>query len=267
MVRVLSLDGGGVRGVLQARVLQRLESKGAFIDKVDCFAGSSVGAINAIWLASGRPLDMLIDLYRKAAPFIFGGGRSSLAFFAKSALRGQLRSYLGDAKLGDLKRPVLTGAVTSQGPKFFDPRIAADRDELLVDVLLAATAAVPLLPPHKGHVDGGLLANDPSAVALKWIGGFPVLDCDIALLSVGTGEAPAAPAKGFLRAVVNAVGAGASMVTETTCRMRLGDRYCRAQPQLPRAIELHDAGAVDELVRAANDWDHTATAAWIARCF
>lgn len=281
-MKVLSLDGGGVRGVLQARVLQRLEAKHPFLDKIDRFAGVSIGAVNAAWLATGRPLDTLIDLYRKAGPFIFGKQTRSIAFFAKAALRTQLKAYLGDVRLRDLQRPVLCGAVSLKGPKFFDPFFSPDRDELLVDVVLAATAAVPILPPHKGYVDGGFLANDPSAVALEWVGqdlSAPKCetpwdhgggDCSlrtVKLLSVGTGEAPSKPA-GFLGTLVKAVTVGQRAATELTCSAKLGGlRYHRAQPQIPKAVDLNDADAIPDLVQYANRWDEREALAWIRQQF
>ena len=279
-MKVLSLDGGGVRGVLQARVLQRLEGRRPFLDKIDRFAGASIGAVNAAWLATGRPLDTLIDLYRKAGPFIFGKQSRSIAFFAKAALRTQLKSYLGDVRLRDLQRPVLCGAVGFKGAHFFDPFQSPDRDELLVDVVLAATAAVPFLPPHKGYVDGGLLANDPAAVALKWLPRLGEAACDrpsdhgggdcglraVSLLSIGTGECPTKP-QSFLGTLVSAVGLGQRAVTELTCVAALGDRYHRAQPLLPKVVDLNDADAIPDLVRYANSWDERPTLAWIRQQF
>lgn len=263
-MNLLSLDGGGVRGVLQAKLLQRLENRHAFLDKIDRFAGSSIGTINAAWLALGRPLDTLIDLYRKAAPIIFAKSGSSIGFFAKTALRSQLRAHLGDVRLRDLQRPLLAGAVGAKGAHFWNPFSSPDRDEFLVDIILAATAAVPFLPPHKGFVDGGALAPDPAAVALAWV--EPEGLDGVHMLSVGTGEAPHVPG-GVLRAVLSAVSAGQRAVTETACMTRLGNRYHRVQPQLPRAIDLNDSDAIDELVRTATLWDEALTVRWLKATF
>jgi patatin-like phospholipase/acyl hydrolase len=261
-VKLLCLDGGGVRGVLQARVLDRLEQTHPFLAKVDRFAGTSVGAINAMWLSMGRPMSELVELYTKAAPYIFGKN-SSLGFFAKNALRGQLVKHLGDARLRDLKRPVLAGAMCASGAKFFDPFDPKDRGELVVDVILAATAAVPALPPHKGFVDGGVLANDPSAPALKWVGA----GADTWLLSVGTGEGPPKPRPGLLQQVINAADVGQRVVTESACRQALGDRYCRVQPRLARTIRLDEAEALPELLEEARVAKLDDAVAWLRRAF
>jgi patatin-like phospholipase/acyl hydrolase len=61
--RILSLDGGGIRGVLTASLLERLEEKQpGFLTMVDLFAGTSTGGILALALASGMTAEVR-DLY------------------------------------------------------------------------------------------------------------------------------------------------------------------------------------------------------------
>ena len=71
--RILSLDGGGVRGLLSARILQAIERRtGArFYDHVDLFAGTSTGAILGAGLACGFTLDEIVRFYNVEAPKIF----------------------------------------------------------------------------------------------------------------------------------------------------------------------------------------------------
>jgi predicted acylesterase/phospholipase RssA len=59
--RVLSCDGGGIRGVITARLLQALDP--SVLDNIDLFAGTSTGSIIALGLASGVPIDTIVDLY------------------------------------------------------------------------------------------------------------------------------------------------------------------------------------------------------------
>jgi patatin-like phospholipase/acyl hydrolase len=78
---ILCCDGGGIRGLLTARVVQRLQQelarekdKGAPIDfcqRVDLFAGTSTGGIIALGLAAGLPPDKLVALYQDEGPHIF----------------------------------------------------------------------------------------------------------------------------------------------------------------------------------------------------
>jgi patatin-like phospholipase/acyl hydrolase len=71
-MNILSLDGGGIRGVLTARILWRLERAcPGFLDKVDVIAGASTGGIQALKLASGGKVTELTQLYEKRGNDIF----------------------------------------------------------------------------------------------------------------------------------------------------------------------------------------------------
>lgn len=73
-LRILSLDGGGTRGFLQAHFLKRFCER-LNINKVsDCFdiiAGTSVGGINAVAFADGIVPDTMCAFFREKAPWIF----------------------------------------------------------------------------------------------------------------------------------------------------------------------------------------------------
>lgn len=71
-MRILSLDGGGIRGVLTARLLERLEERcPGFLDHVDLIAGTSTGGIQALKLASGGEPANLVRLYQERGTEIF----------------------------------------------------------------------------------------------------------------------------------------------------------------------------------------------------
>jgi predicted acylesterase/phospholipase RssA len=59
--RVLTCDGGGIRGVITARLLQALGP--SVLGNIDLFAGTSTGSIIALGLASGVPIDTIVELY------------------------------------------------------------------------------------------------------------------------------------------------------------------------------------------------------------
>jgi patatin-like phospholipase/acyl hydrolase len=69
--RILSCDGGGIRGVITAKLLQALDP--SVIKNIDLFAGTSTGSIIALGLASGVPIDTIVELYssQKACSKIF----------------------------------------------------------------------------------------------------------------------------------------------------------------------------------------------------
>lgn len=132
--RVLSLDGGGIRGLYTATVLQQLAARiarlcGSDVEtrldlgaKFDLIVGTSTGSILAIALAAGVPLDDLLALYRTKAASIFqrpmplqggcpGDTRRALLWAIRrtwspanrtSELRGALLDVLGEETLGQL---------------------------------------------------------------------------------------------------------------------------------------------------------------------
>ena len=73
-VKILSFDGGGTRGYLQCKFLQRFCQQAGITDlskEFDVFAGSSVGAINAVAFASGMTPEMMMQFFREKTPWIF----------------------------------------------------------------------------------------------------------------------------------------------------------------------------------------------------
>lgn len=70
---VLSLDGGGSRGIVTITLLRELEKRvGPFLHKIDLFAGTSIGAANAAALASGKSVQSMVDFYDEEGCAIFG---------------------------------------------------------------------------------------------------------------------------------------------------------------------------------------------------
>ena len=70
---VLSLDGGGSKGVVTVALLRALERQtGPFLDNIHLFAGTSIGAANAAALASGRSVQSMVDFYDEEGCSIFG---------------------------------------------------------------------------------------------------------------------------------------------------------------------------------------------------
>ncbi|HHY94205.1 MAG TPA: hypothetical protein GX513_04225 [Firmicutes bacterium] len=71
--RIISFDGGGVRGALSITLLKRLQQQvPELVEKTDLFAGTSTGSFIALGLAHGLPVTDIAGLYsEEKAEFIF----------------------------------------------------------------------------------------------------------------------------------------------------------------------------------------------------
>jgi uncharacterized protein len=198
--RILSLSGGGVRGIVQARLLELLERDvGPIAQRFDLVAATSTGALVGLGLAAGVPASQLVRLYRDHASEIFR--RRPLALIRRGPryqterLREVLQRHLGTKTLGELDVEVVVcaSALNRYQGKIFTS--ASDPDVALVDAALASAAAptyfAPVVPrgSERGYLDGGLWANDPilvaSAQAISQLG-IPANSIDA--LSIGTGR-------------------------------------------------------------------------------
>jgi patatin-like phospholipase/acyl hydrolase len=219
--RILSLDGGGIRGVFTTTVLERLAGAvPGFLGRVDLFAGTSTGGIIALGLAAGLAPADLTRLYLRHGDEIFpdthlgwlkDATKLVCAEYDNASLERLLEEVfapLGVVTLGDLEPRVLVptfdldsgddpgrapGAPRTWKPKFFHnyPGPTGDRDARIVDVLLRTTAGPTYFPTWDGFVDGGVIANNPSMAALAQAvnpgTGARALE-EVCLLSVGTGQ-------------------------------------------------------------------------------
>jgi patatin-like phospholipase/acyl hydrolase len=226
--RVLSIDGGGVRGLIAARVIARLEElisaeAGEERRLADCFhmfAGTSTGGLLALGLTApdpdypGRPRLSgadLVELYMTEGPRIFGDTLHKLISLggwiapkhSAARLARALRDRFGDARLRDALRELIVTSydMTEPGPRFFKrwrARESQSRDVSMVDVGLSTSAAPTYFPSHgvagRALVDGGLFAANPSVAAvveaLKRRDEAPhdLSAGDLLLVSLGTGQ-------------------------------------------------------------------------------
>lgn len=215
--RVLSLDGGGVKGAYTASVLRTLESlTGKSISEhFDLITGTSTGGIIAVAIGLGVPLDRVVDLYVDQGPIIFPRPPSGrLANLRKrwrnlwqpkhsqEVLFEAVFGVLGERKFGESANRIVIPAFNAQSGdiQLFKTAHHADyrMDCLLPATTVAmATSAAPTYlsaykdPEGRVYIDGGVWANCP--VMLGLVEAISRLEWpreQIDVLSIGTTSEP-----------------------------------------------------------------------------
>lgn len=210
--RILSIDGGGLRGVAAIAFLERLERRlhgeygraVALHEHFDLIGGSSTGAIIATSLALGHPLEQVKDHYFRLAPNVFRRVWNRIPFihaiFSAEALQREFLNIVGERTLDtpDLKtglaiiaKRVDTGSVwfltnSPNAPYWGDPADGSyigNRHYSLANIVRASTAAPHFFDPHlleivKGQppglfVDGGVSPYADPSLALLMIATIP----------------------------------------------------------------------------------------------
>lgn len=222
-IRILSLDGGGLRGIIPLLILKEIErNEGRRIHELfDVITGTSTGGIIACGLTYTKDgktphlsIDQLIELYTTRGHEIFPYKTNifSKAFsginsifnpkYSPAGLDRLLGQYFGESTLKDtLKQTIVTSYdIKNNEVVMFKSRHAGVADEYnakLKDVCRATSAAPTYLPSYEMKfkskdrllVDGGVYINNPamSAVADVLRNRPEVGIKDIECLSLGTG--------------------------------------------------------------------------------
>jgi len=302
--RILSLDGGGIRGLIASMLLIRLNrEKGleGWLERADLLAGTSTGALIALLLAKGLGLEEILALYHDTSRDIFDDswldnvkdvGTLLGAQYHSDGLKRHLQRMLGKARLRDLKKRVLITAFDLDNedprperrrwkPKLFHNFPGADSDgaTLAWKVGLYTCAAPTYFPSVDGFVDGGVFATNPSMCALAQtqdarIGRTAALE-DVALLSIGTGSS-LIYVKGarhdwgyaqWAQALLGVMFDGTVGIADYQCRQLLGGRYHRLAPAFApgEAFPLDCVDRIPEMVAFAEKVDIGPAAKWLRR--
>jgi hypothetical protein len=276
-VRILAIKGGGVRGLLAARLGERLARKDpGWSDRANLIAGTSTGGILALALAAGRTWREAAALYEEQAQAIFAGQGRGAAQYSNDGLRRVLEQTFGGMRLRELRQDVLVPAFDLDGQlpdgrrtwqaKFFDRE--HDGDERVLDVAMATSAAPTYFQPWQGYVDGGLVANDPSVAALAHALKRLVPDAaaalmagSVSLFTLGTGKVPHDEPdvedgwglEHLGRALVKVVTDGGAMWPLYQAVALLGGRHHELDPELPCEVELDGGADLEEAIEVLLD--------------
>ena len=220
-MKVLCIDGGGIRGLIPALVLAEIEQRTGrrIAELVDLVAGTSTGGILACGLTrpgpDGRPLysaQELAGIYVEEGPRIFHRSLLKRIFsvdgwvderYDDDGLDAALARYLGEATLSQALADVLVTAYEISDRLAFFFRSARARsdpayDFPLVQVARATGAAPSYFEPAEATdvagartyplIDGGVFAVNPSMCALADVTAAGRADELRLMLSLGTGD-------------------------------------------------------------------------------
>lgn len=299
--RILAIDGGGIRGVYTAVLLNRIAQQLPDIfDETHFFAGSSTGSILSVGLAFGIPAAELVEIFRAYGQMVLKKnlaqklGQVVNAKYDIVTLRKLLTPYFGAAVFFDLfnskRKNILVPAFDLDGrvgeirtwkPKIFHnfPGAGNDDGEMVVDVITRSCALPVDFASFQGYIDGTVVANNPSMLALA-----QALDgdsgkqslADIRMLSLSTGYFPR-----FIGGTEHDWGLGKwswlmvplmidsqNGISDYQCQRLLGpNRYHRLAPLLPEPVGLDEAEKTEQLLEFAEEVDLDPTLEWIEKRF
>jgi patatin-like phospholipase/acyl hydrolase len=278
MRHVLSIDGGGIRGIIPCCTLITLEQQlGKPTREVfGMLAGTSTGALLAAALAAGIPAADILKVYTDRAGEIFNGllptekmlatGHRYEALNMAKVLRSELGPSAHWALNDSPLRILLTAMGANKHPWYFvqdNPKNAQTTGKLsLVDCATASAAAPTYFDPWNVPgigpcFDGGVgVTGNPVYQACREAFEFDDFSpADTRVVSLGTGYFPAskdeAAPHGFLDTLtwtIDTLLASPQDQQTEFVNERWPGILRRSDWQLPRAIDLADTSAIPDLV-------------------
>ncbi len=278
--KILSIDGGGIKGAFVASLLADLEkqychSGGNVASYFDLIVGTSTGGILALGLGLGMPAADILNFYQKYGPQIFPQTICLPKKLLKWILKGKyerapledaLKNVFGNRKLGEaITRLVIpsfnlqTGEVHLYKTAHHE-RLRGDYKEQAYAVALATSAAPTYFPTYFLRniplIDGGIWANDPALVAITEAQTLLGQDVkNISMLSIGCTQEPlnisssTKSAFGWALHISDLFTRAQMSAASSSAQLLLSERYIRISPTVPNGkFSLDGSQCLNELV-------------------
>lgn len=284
--QVLSLDGGGIKGIFSAAVLAYLEAdlQMSVTDHFDLITGTSTGGIIALGLGLGMRPRNIVDFYVNKGPLIFPDSRMNKirrcwrSKFNSEMLSDALRECFGDTLLGKSRnRLVIPSYNIGEDDVYLfktshHERLRRDYKIPMWKVAMATSAAPTYFSSfrkvdHVRLVDGGVWANNPMMIGI--VEAVSMLNIPlnaISVFSLGTTDEikgrPTNLDRGGLwqwkTAAIDVVMRGQSIGAVTQAMHLLGrERVLRLDPKVPNKLFALDKLSAKELLsKAAHESRH-----------
>jgi len=204
--KILSIDGGGIRGIYPAWILQKVKEKLSidFSNYFDLIVGTSTGSIIAGALATDYPIENVVSLYETEGSKIFSKQGLSMNGLWKSQYSNDhfkklLNETFQDKKMTDAKTILvipstdITNGTVHVFKSPYSSDLVRDGDVRIADAVLSSCSAPAYFNPTKLDTyllaDGGLWANNPALVGITEALGKRLKKdrVEIKLFSIGTG--------------------------------------------------------------------------------
>lgn len=281
--KILTIDGGGIRGLFPASFLSHIEehTDKRIVDHFDLVVGTSTGAIIALGLAAGMPAQEILKFYQRLGKEVFAQPRDRFTQWFKpkydnKRLVAELRAVFGEKVLNDFEVGV---AVASYEVVAGTPRVIKNDHHkdlhwgggLQAWKVAAASSAAPLFLPgfriedQDYHIDGGIWANNPVLIGItEAIRYYEQSIENLQVLSVGTGTKAFSMDVskglnfgkiGWVREerIVNVVSDAQSQSAFYTAKLLLKpEQYHRVDATLPAAIPMDNYKRALPLIEMAD---------------
>lgn len=272
-VLILTIDGGGTRGIIPTKILYLLEQdiNKKIFDTFDIYAGTSTGSIVICAIAGLKksPAEMLNDLYSQK--FINGIFRKrfgifnflSIIFGSKylgSSKTKVLNGYFGQTQFSDITKPTLITSfnLNRSTAAIFKSNSGSMTNKCnnIATIVDASTSAPTYFPPininNELYVDGGICANNPAVASLSYALSLGYKLNNIKILSLGTGRyinkldgnpKEYGPLGWLKNGLIDDLFTGSSSVNDYNLDLILnqhGNNFLRINPILEKNIHLDD---------------------------
>lgn len=295
--RILSFDGGGIRGVISLEFLLQLEEQTGLRSHSDfeVYAGTSTGAMIASMLACGVDAKTIMDGYQKLSKVVFSDS-SYFSFFKPTydhdTLKAEFEDFFDlcgiskDLLLKDVPKKLVIPTVNLDDPtvgrwrlQLLENITPGSGDIPLIEALLESTAAPTYFSSEAGHVDGGIGMNDPSLAAL--ITAYDPLQHDLrdfTVLAIGTGYTKNAVKEDESWGLLDWIFSGSKtsgkeplitllfdvqeQIPSQFCEKLLGDRFLKINLILSEEIALDDYEKISSLIADTDQYIEQNPGTW-----
>ncbi|MEG1312171.1 MAG: patatin-like phospholipase family protein [Romboutsia sp.] len=288
---ILSFDGGGLKGSLSICILERIQKEfPEIIRSTNMIGGTSSGSLIALGLAYGVSPSKIKELYSvENSKYIFDKSYSEMIrpkYNNEHLKEVLLNIFPQDLKLKDLGKLVVIPSFyignesSSWKPIFYNnlPNSPTENARV-IDVAMSSSAAPVLFPTYKYHIDGGIIATDPSLSCILYSMGKELdKKCNnMRLLSIGTGynynsikqdtttwgavdwiisKNPDLP-------IISITLEGNSQTSQIFSEKLLEDNYHRINPKMSKDIGMDDYKSIDYLLQLGEDHDLKESIKWL----